>query len=214
MASYGIEMGIEDTKYLQSGLDSLLHEAANALKTDSNELELWCGNKKISLDRDLRDQLKVKLEFRIKENSKIESTKIESTKIMESKIESTKIKESTVIDQPNPIAAVEQTLENQTDVFISYNVSSANLIAEQLRSWLIENNITVWMCSESLNAGDSFRSEIVKAVENCKLVVALVNQGWCKSDECKYEINYAMRLQLTKKKAFYSSCIIRAIRLE
>ena len=55
----------------------------------------------------------------------------------------------------------------------------------------------MWMCTNSLDAGDKFRDEIVGAVKACKVFVPLINNEWAASGECYDEFSLAKRRNLT-----------------
>jgi hypothetical protein len=64
--------------------------------------------------------------------------------------------------------------------------------AEKLRAFLISLGYSVFLCSESLEAGVAYRNQICENAEKCLVFVAFINQGWCKSAECDWEFNIAL----------------------
>jgi hypothetical protein len=80
---------------------------------------------------------------------------------------------------------------------ISINVRTMTSSAQRLARMLRERGFRVWVCTESMRAGDDFREAIVKAVKGCDVFIPLINDAWARSGECKDEFSLAKRLNLT-----------------
>jgi hypothetical protein len=86
------------------------------------------------------------------------------------------------------------------DVFISLNVASSLKFAEELKLFITQHYpCKVFLCTE-MNGGDSFRNQIVDALETCKVFIPLINEEWMSSPECLDEFNHARRLNLISHK--------------
>jgi len=182
MASYVVELPLNAAS--KTVINSILEDAAKALNISSDNLEIWNGSSKISLDKPINDQIMVELKF--KRGNKIPS-----------------LTNSNPVENINSTqTATAESEHNNIDIFISYNVASSKSIANELKKWLQEHGVSVWMCTEEMHGGDQFREEIIKAIEKSKVVIPLINRNWAKSEECQYECNFAMRLKLTKKRPF------------
>lgn len=69
------------------------------------------------------------------------------------------------------------------DVFLSLHVGSTRASGVYIAHELRKIGLTVWICTESLAGGDSYRDEIVKAIKECKVFLPLINAEWAK---CKH----------------------------
>jgi GTP-binding protein EngB required for normal cell division len=94
------------------------------------------------------------------------------------------------------------TKEMSKEIFISFNVESMRpsvlKLAERLESSF--QNLTIWICT-NLPGGANFRSEIIRAVERCDCMIALMNMAWATSLECRDEFQQAVSLSLQPQRA-------------
>ena len=88
-------------------------------------------------------------------------------------------------------------MSEQCDVMISLHVGSMAQSAGQLKTYLEELGLKVWICTVDLGGGEDFRDSIVEAVKSAKVFLPLINEEWALSGECKDEYNLAKRLNLT-----------------
>ena len=79
-------------------------------------------------------------------------------------------------------------------VMLSLQVSSMKAFAHKLADLLRTNGYDVWICTQSMTGGATWRREIVKAVKNCHIFVPLINNPWAESGECEVEFNLAFNL--------------------
>ncbi|MBQ8826763.1 MAG: toll/interleukin-1 receptor domain-containing protein [Oscillospiraceae bacterium] len=77
------------------------------------------------------------------------------------------------------------------DVFISYSTKDQK-IAENLIRQLEANNISYWICRSKISAGDRWASEIVEALDNCKVFLLIVSRNSLASEQVPKEINLAL----------------------
>jgi len=83
------------------------------------------------------------------------------------------------------------------DVMISLQVRTMNKSAFALKEYLEKTGLKVWVCTQNLQGGDDYRTEIVNAVKSCKVFLPLINSEWADSGECADEFGLAKRLNLT-----------------
>eukprot|EP00808_Paulinella_micropora_P026015 g69024.t1 len=81
------------------------------------------------------------------------------------------------------------------DVMISLNCATMAKQAAEFRGYLNRQGYTTWICLD-MNAGASFREEIVLAATLCKVFVPLMNEAWANSKECQFEFKIAQRNNL------------------
>jgi len=62
---------------------------------------------------------------------------------------------------------------------------------------LIEKGYTVFLC-DNIAVGDDFRLQISSNAASCKAFVMFINEPWCKSKECNYEFNIALKKSFMK----------------
>jgi len=91
------------------------------------------------------------------------------------------------------------TNQQTLDVMISLHVDSTKEFASKLRSYLLENGYSVWICTD-LNIGTDYRNEIIIAARTCKVFMPLINENWAKSKECEFEYNIAQRRRAKTEK--------------
>jgi len=84
------------------------------------------------------------------------------------------------------------SLSDKYEVMISFHVESSKVLAKQLKEYLEQRNISVFVCTD-LKPGSNFRTKIATAALHCKVFVPLINEEWAKSKECDYEYNIAQR---------------------
>lgn len=82
------------------------------------------------------------------------------------------------------------------DVMISLNVRTMGDLGMRLKRFLAQRGIGAWVCVDNLGAGAGFRREILRAIQNCKCFLALINNEWAESAECEIESNLALNLNL------------------
>lgn len=100
---------------------------------------------------------------------------------------------------PQPPAAPLPTPVVVEDVMISYRCKTAQAHADALKGLLEAAGVSVFVCSETLRAGEGYRSRIAQTAALCKVMVPLVDQAWAESGECAYEYNIAVRTNLVTK---------------
>jgi hypothetical protein len=93
----------------------------------------------------------------------------------------------------------EETGTGKPVIMISLQVSSMKKFAHQLTKFLRDNGHNVWICTQSMSGGDSWRREIVKAVKRCHVFIPLINNPWAESGECEVEFNLAFNLYTHSK---------------
>jgi len=87
---------------------------------------------------------------------------------------------------------------SELKVMISLNVATGAESARVLKRFLQGLGCNdVWVCTDSLRAGEDFRDAITSAVKQCDVMILLMTEAWAKSGECKDEYSYARRLNLT-----------------
>ena len=77
------------------------------------------------------------------------------------------------------------------DVFISYK-SEERAYANRVRSALAYNGISCWMAPESIGAGGSFPSEILKGIRQCPIFLLLLSPMAQESEWIPREIDIAI----------------------
>jgi hypothetical protein len=85
------------------------------------------------------------------------------------------------------------------DIFLSVHISSMGDCAKRVKDCIdkqIGQGGKVFLCTD-LTGGVSYRDEIIKAVKECKVFIAFMNEEWAQSGECESEFLLAKRLNLT-----------------
>ena len=101
-------------------------------------------------------------------------------------------------NSPNETSAGEP--RTITDVFVSLHVASSLVVARLLKQFIeTKYGCKVFLCTDMVG-GASYRSQIVDALESCKVFIPLINQSWATSGECMDEFNHARRLNLISHK--------------
>lgn len=85
------------------------------------------------------------------------------------------------------------------DVMISFRCKSAQSHADALKALLESAGLSVFVCSQTLQAGENYRTRIAQTAALCKVMIPLVDEGWASSGECAYEYNIAIRTNLVTK---------------
>ena len=90
-------------------------------------------------------------------------------------------------------------MSKTADVFISYK-SEEYGEANNVRKILTANGISCWMAPESIPMGSNYTQVIPAAIENCKVVVALLSTGSldrCASEDdwVRKELEHAFRAE-------------------
>jgi len=83
------------------------------------------------------------------------------------------------------------------DVMISLHVASMRDSAISLKKYLQSKGLSVWICVDSILGGDNYRTEIIKTLKACSVIIPLINNEWALSGECQDEYAFAKRLNLT-----------------
>ena len=81
------------------------------------------------------------------------------------------------------------------DVFISYSSKNADE-AEYIREVLEKNNISCWIDHERVHGGQFFLEEILKGIENCKVLLIVLSKDAQKSTYVPKELALALDEQL------------------
>ena len=72
---------------------------------------------------------------------------------------------------------------------ISYNWSSSKELALKINKYLIDNGFKTWIDDEQMHS--NILDKMAEAVESSELVLILVTNEYCESENCKDECNYA-----------------------
>jgi len=80
---------------------------------------------------------------------------------------------------------------------ISLNCATMKNDAIALQKLFNSNGINTWVCLD-MGGGTAMRDDINWAAMNCKVFIALMNENWAKSGECKWEFNIAIRCGITQ----------------
>jgi len=89
------------------------------------------------------------------------------------------------------------TTKNKPDVMISLHCGTMKNEAFDLKKQIEANKLLPWVCLE-MQGGAAMRDDINWAAMNSRCFVALINESWAKSGECKWEFNIAIRCNITQ----------------
>jgi len=89
--------------------------------------------------------------------------------------------------------------EKGPDVMISFNAKTMTEIAKQLKLLIQKRGFTVFICNDIV-IGTEYREDIVDAAKNCRAFLALINEEWASSNECKMEYNIVLNRYLHPEK--------------
>ena len=81
-------------------------------------------------------------------------------------------------------------MEREFDVFISYSTND-KLIANNIVSYLENNNIKCWIAPRNITPGLSWADAIVKGIDSSKILVLIFSSNVLNSDFVKNELNLA-----------------------
>eukprot|EP00026_Physarum_polycephalum_P004998 Phypoly_transcript_05024.p1 GENE.Phypoly_transcript_05024~~Phypoly_transcript_05024.p1 ORF type:complete len:306 (+),score=38.23 Phypoly_transcript_05024:379-1296(+) len=70
--------------------------------------------------------------------------------------------------------------------------------ANRLKQVLLKNGYDVFLCDQ-MQSGDNYRYEISLNAAQCHAFIPFMNAPWCKSKECEYEFNIALRMNFVKQ---------------
>jgi hypothetical protein len=82
------------------------------------------------------------------------------------------------------------------DVFISYS-SKNKVIADAVCARLEENKIRVWFAPRDVAPGKDYASEIIQAIDQCKIFILIWSEESNKSQHILNEINHAFNQNIT-----------------
>jgi len=82
------------------------------------------------------------------------------------------------------------------DVFISYS-SKNKVIADAVCARLEENQIRVWFAPRDVPPGKDYASEIIQAIDQCKIFILIWSEASNKSQHILNEINHAFNQNIT-----------------
>lgn len=83
----------------------------------------------------------------------------------------------------------------QPIVFISYRHAN-ELAALKVKKYLEENDITVWIDKEQMNAGENIKSFIVRMIKGANITLGIVSEQSLKSPWVGLEGDYGMMIEL------------------
>jgi len=102
------------------------------------------------------------------------------------------------IQQIGVKSALEEAVTRKNpDVMISLHCATMKNDAVALQKQFTLHNVSTWVCLD-MSGGAAMRDDINWAAMNCKVFVALMNENWAKSGECKWEFNIAIRCGITQ----------------
>jgi hypothetical protein len=73
-------------------------------------------------------------------------------------------------------------------IFVSYSRVDADFV-NVLATWLVKNNVNVWIDKWELNVGDSLINRIQNAIENAGALLVVLSKASVESEWCKKELN-------------------------
>ncbi|MDE7162193.1 MAG: TIR domain-containing protein [Anaeroplasmataceae bacterium] len=94
------------------------------------------------------------------------------------------LKESWIISQP---------IQNSKYVFISYSHKDNEIVLPFIKE--LQKKYNVWY-DEKILLGKEWPSEIIDKIENCSLFISIVTKNSLKSQQCKNELAYALKLNV------------------
>eukprot|EP00026_Physarum_polycephalum_P001314 Phypoly_transcript_01315.p1 GENE.Phypoly_transcript_01315~~Phypoly_transcript_01315.p1 ORF type:complete len:923 (+),score=129.07 Phypoly_transcript_01315:76-2844(+) len=86
----------------------------------------------------------------------------------------------------------------KVDVMLSFHCGTMLNHVRDCKRFLESNGLSVF-ASDQILTGEQFRHSIITNAMGCQFFIAFMNEGWCKSGECNYEFNIALRGFLTKQ---------------